>query len=224
MDYTFKIIKRLKNRLSAILATILCLLSISSPVYATTLEVEDEPIGPKLTIYKISEYKDKENKDIPIEGVVFKVYSDESCDSSSLIASGTTNSNGIINFGFEMEEKSKYYIKETAVPSDNSYKLDSTVHSLILNYYIPATKTCSYTYDGASYTETNQGSNINLSDTSSDWSSMKFTLTLTNTPNNKPFYEELPMTGGQQIVLLSAGVVLITLLVVAHKRRNIEGE
>ena len=214
------IINKLKKGLSVVLATMMCLLTITSPIHATTLEIEDEPIGPKLSIYKISEYKDKDNKDIPIEGVVFKVYSDESCSDSSLIASGTTNSNGIINFDFEMEEKGKYYIKETAVPSDNSYKLDSTVHSLILNSYIPVTKTCSYTYDGTSYTETNQGSNINLDNTPSDWSNMKFTLTLTNTPNNKPFYEELPMTGGQQIVLLGVGTVLIIALVVTLKKRN----
>lgn len=213
-------VNKLKSGLGIVLATVLCLLTTICPVSATTLEIEDEPIGPKLTIYKISEFKDKEDKDIPIEGVTFKVYSDSSCSSSSLIATGTTNASGIINFDFEMEEKGEYYIKETAVPADNSYKLDETVHSLVLNYYIPATKTCQYVYDGKTYTESNQGDNINLNDTSSNWSNMKFTVTLTNAPNNKPFYEDLPMTGGQLGMLLGCGVVLIVVLVVVVGKKK----
>ena len=226
MRYKFKKrIEKMKKSFGIVLATVACLFATVCPIMATTLEVEDTPIGPKLTIYKISEYKDKDNQDIPIEGVTFKVYSDEDCSDSSLLATGTTNTSGIINFDFEMEEKGKYYIKETAVPSDNSYKLDETVHSLVLNYYIPATKSCQYTYDGTVYTETNQGTNINLSDTSSDWSEMKFTLTLTNSPNNKPFYEELPMTGGQLAALLGVGVVLVVCIAtIVLKKKNEDDE
>lgn len=187
-----------------------CLASTMSPALATTLTVEDEPIGPKISIYKISAFKDKNGNDIKIAGVKFALANNENFNKAII---KTTDNNGMIDFDTELKEGKTYYFKEISVP-DQTYQLDTDIHSLTLNSYIPVNKTCSFTYDGKTYTESVQPNNVSLQDVKSDWSNMRFVITIPNTPNRKPFYQKMPITGGYQIILLVAGLVLICIIAV----------
>lgn len=193
---------------------------VAGSAISNTAKVESNaatnPTPPVVKVYTFAiQINKKDTDNNVIKDVTFALYSNKECTGDP-IATGTTDSHGIIKFdGLDADNNNgdgtTYYLKETAT-KDKSYSLLANPVKVTL---IPTYKADSNTYDGGLRYKINDGKEISSTEDN-------VRTAIADIVNKKGF--NLPGTGGMGTYIFTIGGLVVmagaVLLLVSSKKKR----